>query len=79
VPRSIWNGALSFAGIDVPVKAFGAADPQGVQFRELHEPDGAEIAHELVDADGRISYTSPALKYVLGYEADALKDGKVSV
>ena len=24
----------------------------------------------LVDADGRISYTSPALKYVLGYEAD---------
>jgi DNA end-binding protein Ku len=53
VPRSIWNGALSFAGIDVPVKVFGAADPQGVQFRELHEPDGAEIAHELVDADGR--------------------------
>jgi DNA end-binding protein Ku len=52
VPRSIWNGALSFAGIDVPVKVFGAADPQGVQFRELHEPDGAEIAHELVDADG---------------------------
>jgi non-homologous end joining protein Ku len=53
VARSIWNGALSFAGIDVPVKVFGAADPQGVQFRELHEPDGAEIAHELVDADGR--------------------------
>jgi DNA end-binding protein Ku len=53
VPRSIWNGALSFAGIDVPVKVFGAADPQGVQFRELDEPDGAEIAHELVDADGR--------------------------
>ena len=53
MPRSIWNGALSFAGIDVPVKVFGATDPQGVQFRELHEPDGAEIAHELVDADGR--------------------------
>lgn len=52
MPRSIWNGALSFAGIDVPVKVFGA-DPQGVQFRELHEPDGAEIAHQLVDADGR--------------------------
>lgn len=53
MPRSIWNGAVSFAGIDVPVKVFGAADPQGVQFRELHEPDGAEIAHELVDGDGR--------------------------
>lgn len=53
MPRSIWNGAVSFAGVDVPVKVFGAADPQSVQFRELHEPDGAEIAHELVDDDGR--------------------------
>ena len=44
---------MSFAGIDVPVKVFGASDPQGVQFRELHASDGAEIAHELVDADGR--------------------------
>jgi non-homologous end joining protein Ku len=35
------------------VKVFGATDPQGVQFRELHEPDGAEIAHELVDAGRR--------------------------
>jgi DNA end-binding protein Ku len=53
MPRSIWNGAVSFGGIDVPVKVFGATDPQGVQFRELHEPDGAEIAHELVNSDGR--------------------------
>jgi DNA end-binding protein Ku len=50
--RSIWNGAVSFAGVDVPVKVFGATDPQGVQFRELHEPDAGEIAHKLVDADG---------------------------
>jgi DNA end-binding protein Ku len=53
VPRSIWNGAVSFAGVDVPVKVFGATDPQSVTFRELHEPDGAEIKHELVDADGK--------------------------
>jgi DNA end-binding protein Ku len=51
--RSIWNGAVSFAGLDVPVKVFGATEPHGVQFRELHETDGAEIAHELVDADGK--------------------------
>jgi non-homologous end joining protein Ku len=50
VARSIWNGALSFAGIDVPVKVFGAADPQGVQFRELHEPDGEEIDTERAQA-----------------------------
>jgi DNA end-binding protein Ku len=53
VPRSIWNGGVSFAGVDVPVKVFGATDPQGVQFRELHEPDCGEIAHQLVDADGK--------------------------
>jgi DNA end-binding protein Ku len=53
MPRSIWNGGVSFAGVDVPVKVFGATDPQGVQFRELHEPDEGEIAHRLVDADGK--------------------------
>jgi DNA end-binding protein Ku len=53
MPRSIWNGAVSFAGVDVPVKVFGATDPQGVQFRELHEPDEGEIAHRLVDDDGK--------------------------
>jgi DNA end-binding protein Ku len=35
------------------VKVFGATDPQGVQFRELHEPDCGEIAHQLVDDDGK--------------------------
>ena len=53
MPRSIWNGAVSFAGVDVPVKVYGATDPQGVQFRELHERDCGEIAHRLVDADGK--------------------------
>jgi non-homologous end joining protein Ku len=53
VPRSIRNGAVCFAGIEIPAKVFGATDPQGVRFRELQEPDGAKIAHELFDADGR--------------------------
>ena len=53
VPRSIWNGAVSFAGVDVPVKVFGATDPQSIQFRELHASDEGEIAHRLVDPDGK--------------------------
>ena len=53
MPRSIWNGAVFFAGIDVPAKIFGATGPKGVRFRELQDPDGAGFAHELVDADGR--------------------------
>jgi DNA end-binding protein Ku len=35
------------------VKLFGATEPQSIQFRELHAADGAEIAHQLVDGDGR--------------------------
>jgi DNA end-binding protein Ku len=53
VPRSIWNGAVSFGGVDVPVKVYGAVEPRSIGFRELHAADGAEIAHQLVDADGR--------------------------
>jgi DNA end-binding protein Ku len=53
VARSIWNGAVSFGGVDVPVKVYGAVEPRSIGFRELHEPDGAEIAHQLVDADGK--------------------------
>jgi DNA end-binding protein Ku len=53
VPRSIYNGAISFAGVDVPIKVFAATEPRGLQLRELHATDGAEIAHQLVDADGK--------------------------
>lgn len=53
MPRSIWNGAISLAGLDVPVKLFGATEPQSIQFRELRAADGAEIARQLVDGDGR--------------------------
>jgi hypothetical protein len=47
VPRSIWNGAVSVAGIDVPAKIFAATDPKGVRFRELQDPEGAGFAHEM--------------------------------
>src|SRR5919198_1299948 len=51
--RSIWNGALSFGTVDVPVKLYSAIESKTVHFRELHEPDGSEIRHELVDPDGK--------------------------
>jgi DNA end-binding protein Ku len=51
--RSFWNGAVSFGVVDVPVKVYAATDPSGVQFRELHQPDGGEIAHRLIDDDGK--------------------------
>jgi DNA end-binding protein Ku len=49
----MWNGALSFGAVDVPVKVYAAVESKSVQFRELHEPDGSEIRHDLVDPDGK--------------------------
>jgi DNA end-binding protein Ku len=53
VARSIWNGAISFGAVDVPVKVYSATESKTVHFRELHDSDGSEIRHELVDPDGK--------------------------
>lgn len=49
MPRSIWNGALAFGMVTVPVKVFGATEDRSVHFREVHLSDAAGIAHRLVD------------------------------
>ena len=52
-PRSIWNGAVAFGAVNVPVKVFGAIESaKGVSFRELHVKDGSEVAHQLIGPDG---------------------------
>jgi DNA end-binding protein Ku len=49
--RSIWNGAIAFGAVVVPVKLYAATDPQSLQMRELHASDEGPIAHRLVDPD----------------------------
>ena len=51
-PRSIWNGAVGFGAVNVPVKLYGAVEDRAIRFRELHAKDGSEVAHQLVDNDG---------------------------
>ena len=51
-PRSIWNGAIAFGAVTVPVKVFGALEDQSIRFRELHAKDESEVAHVLVGSDG---------------------------
>jgi DNA end-binding protein Ku len=51
-PRSIWNGAVAFGAVNVPVKVFGALEDTAIRFRELHAKDGSEVAHVLVGPDG---------------------------
>jgi DNA end-binding protein Ku len=52
MPRSIWNGAIAFGAVTVPIKVFGALEDRAIRFRELHEKDGSEIGHVLVGSDG---------------------------
>jgi DNA end-binding protein Ku len=49
MPRSIWNGAVAFGAVTVPIKVFGAIEDRQIHFHEVHEPDSAPIAHQLVD------------------------------
>lgn len=52
MPRSIWNGAVAFGAVTIPVKVFGALENTSISFRELHVKDGSEVAHVLVGPDG---------------------------
>jgi DNA end-binding protein Ku len=43
VPRSLWNGSLSFGLVNVPVRLASAARDLDLHFRQLHKKDGAPI------------------------------------
>ena len=64
-PRSIWNGAVAFGAVTVPIKVFGALEDRSIRFRELHAKDGSEVAHLLVDNDGA---EIPRERVAKGYE-----------
>jgi DNA end-binding protein Ku len=64
-PRSIWNGAVAFGAVNVPIKVFGAFDAKGISFRELHVKDGSEVGHRLLGPDGD---EIPRDRVVKGYE-----------
>lgn len=51
-PRSIWNGAIAFGAVNVPIKVYGAIEDKAIRFKELHAKDGAEVGHRLVGPDG---------------------------
>jgi DNA end-binding protein Ku len=66
MPRSIWNGAVTIAGMNVPVKVFAATQSETPRFRELHVKDGAPIEHRRVSSkSGR---EVPGDRIVKGYE-----------
>src|ERR671916_677427 len=64
-PRSIWNGAVAFGAVNVPIKVFGALEDKAIRFRELHSKDGSEVGHRLIDNDGK---EVPRDRVVKGFE-----------
>jgi DNA end-binding protein Ku len=50
MPRSIWNGTISFGLAHVPIKLYSATESKTVHFREVHLSDGAPIEHRRICA-----------------------------
>jgi DNA end-binding protein Ku len=48
VPRSIWNGTITFGMVNVPIKLYSATESKTVHFSEVHVKDGARIEHRRV-------------------------------
>jgi DNA end-binding protein Ku len=46
--RSLWNGAIRFGLVNVPIKVYGAASSKQIRFRELHVKDAAPLEHRRV-------------------------------
>jgi DNA end-binding protein Ku len=46
--RSIWNGAISFGLVSIPVKLMNATESHAVSFRQIHTEDGGRIRYRKV-------------------------------
>lgn len=64
--RSLWNGAIRFGLVNVPIKVYGAAQSKQIRFRELHGKDGAPLEHKRVC--GKEDKEVPYDEVVRGYE-----------
>jgi DNA end-binding protein Ku len=66
MPKSIWNGTVTFGMVNVPVKLYSATESKTVHFREVHAKEGARIEHKRVcpKEDREVPYR----QIVKGYE-----------
>ena len=66
MPKSIWNGTISFGLAHVPIKLYSATESKTVSFREVHLSDGAPIEHRRIcSKEGK---EIPYKEVVKGYE-----------
>jgi DNA end-binding protein Ku len=46
--RSIWNGAISFGLVSIPIKVVNATENHSISFRQIHLEDGGRIRYRKV-------------------------------
>ncbi|WP_328423466.1 non-homologous end joining protein Ku [Streptomyces sp. NBC_00443] len=46
--RSIWNGAISFGLVSIPIKLVNATENRSIAFRQIHTEDGGRIRYRKV-------------------------------
>lgn len=64
--RSLWNGAIRFGLVNVPIKVYAAAQSKQIRFKELHEKDASPIEHRrMCSKEGK---EVPFDEVVRGYE-----------
>src|SRR5947209_3136133 len=65
MPRSIWNGTVTFGLIGVPIKVSSASEDRVVHFHQVHAKDGARIKqHRICSKEGKeIPYSEVAKGY----------------
>jgi len=65
MPRSIWNGTITFGLIGVPIKVTSATEDKAVHFHQVHASDGARIEqHRMCAREGtEVPYKDVAKGY----------------
>ena len=43
MPRSIWNGVISFGMVSIPVKLYTATEDKDISFHQLHQACGSRL------------------------------------
>jgi DNA end-binding protein Ku len=68
VPKSIWNGTITFGLVAVPIKVYSATENKTVHFREVHAKDGSRIEHRRICSDDgkEVDYDDVVKGYEVG-------------
>jgi DNA end-binding protein Ku len=79
VARALWNGALSFGLVNVPVALYSAVRDLDVHFNQLHEKDGARIETRrfCADEDREVPYEAIGNGYDLDEKQVVLTDAEL--